>query len=72
VSGDSRLTDRREEWFAAIRFRCGDILVEDSSLVAVERMEMLNEERCFSSGGARDGSLGQAGFGAQPQVMCTS
>ena len=43
---------------SAIRLRCGDVLVEDSSLLAVERIEMLNEERCFSSGGARDGSLG--------------
>ncbi len=39
-----------------------------SSLLAVERIETLNEERCFSSGGAGDISLGQARFRAQPQV----
>ena len=55
-----------------IGLRCGDVLVEDSALLAVERIEMMNEERCFSSGGARDGSLGQARFRAQPQVMCKS
>ncbi len=47
-----------------------EFFVEDSSLLAVERIEMPNEERCFSSGGARDISLGQARFRAQPQVRC--
>ena len=55
-----------------IRLRCADVLVEDSSLLAVERIELMNGERCFSSGGARDGSLGQARFRVRPQVLCKS